>query len=159
MELFLVRHAPAEEAAARQKDATRKLTADGRARFVRAVKGLRALDVKLDKLCHSPWLRASETADLLAPLLRDGGETIALTALAAAPTAALLPSLQGERIAVVGHEPWLSELASLLLVGDASLAAKLPLRKGGLLWLEGEAKAGGMTLRAALPPKVLRSLR
>lgn len=158
MELFLVRHAPAEEAAPRQKDPTRRLTSDGRARFTRAVKGLRALDVRFDKLCHSPWLRATETADLLSPLLHGEAETLVLTALAAAPTEALLANLQGERVAVVGHEPWLSELASLLLVGDASLAPKLPLKKGGLLWLEGEAKAGGMTLRAALPPKVLRSL-
>lgn len=157
MELFLVRHAPAEEAEGRQKDQTRRLTADGRARFTRAVKGLRAIDVRLDKLCHSPWLRAAETADLLAPLLRGEGETLVLTALAAAPTEALFASLKGERVAVVGHAPWLSELASLLIVGDASLAQKLPLKKGGLLWLEGEPKSGGMTLRAALPPRVLRA--
>jgi len=159
MELHLVRHAPAEERGGRRKDEARPLTADGRRRFARALKGLGAVGVRFDKLCHSPWLRASEAADLLAPLLDPGGETAVLGGLAAAPTPALVPALAGARVAAVGHAPWLSELAALLLFGDAKLAAKLPLKKGAVLHLRGEPRPGGMELVAALPPKALRALR
>ena len=69
MILYLVRHAIAEDTAASGRDADRALTADGKGRMRRAVKGLRALDVQLDLLLTSPYRRAVETAEILAGVL------------------------------------------------------------------------------------------
>ena len=59
----------------------------------------------------------------------------------------------------VGHEPWLAELVALLCFSDARMAPRMPMRKGGVAWLEGIAAPGGMELRAFLPPDVLRISR
>ena len=55
-------------------DAERPLTPQGRERFAQAVLGLQRLEVRLDRLYHSPWLRAVETAALLRPILE--GEVV-----------------------------------------------------------------------------------
>jgi phosphohistidine phosphatase SixA len=58
----------------------------------------------------------------------------------------------------VGHQPDLSELASLLLTGD--LGARIELKKGAVLWLrvEGDPAPGTVLLRGSLSPKILRQL-
>jgi phosphohistidine phosphatase len=70
----------------------------------------------------------------------------------------LLEQLEGERVALVGHQPWLGELVSMLLFENRRDGARLTLGKGSVVWLEGEPRAGGMTLRALVPPRVLRTL-
>jgi len=59
---------------------------------------------------------------------------------------------------VVGHEPWLGELAAWLAFGDAKHGDALVVKKAGVLWLEGTAVPGGMQLRASIPPKLLRAI-
>lgn len=158
MDLYVIRHAIAAELRAGEVDSERALTPDGRARFERAVAGLGQLGLVADLCWHSPWLRAAETAQLLRPALR--AESVAEPLLAAAPGKALLTRLskapQQATLALVGHEPWLGELAAWLCFGDSALASGLAVRKGGLLWLRGEPTAGGMTLEAALKPSLLR---
>ena len=63
-------------------------------------------------------------------------------------------------VAMVGHEPNLSELASLLLV-KAPGRLVVELKKGGAMCLtfEGEAEPGGAALRWLLTQNVLRALR
>src|SRR4030095_13513133 len=84
----------------------------GRTRFSQAVMGLQRLKVRFDRLYHSPWLRAVETAELLAPVL--DGKAVCSPALARAPSQDVLDALDGRRVALVGHEPWLGELVALL---------------------------------------------
>jgi phosphohistidine phosphatase len=154
MQLYIVRHAVAERGDRSVPDAARALTPRGRARFRREVQGLRRLGVRFDRVYHSPKLRAIETADLLAPLLR--GETAVTPHLSRAPTPALLATVQGDSAAVVGHEPWLGALAAWLVTGDRRRGAQFSMKKGGVLLLEGDLRPGAMRLAAALPPKVLR---
>jgi len=59
-------------------------------------------------------------------------------------------------VAVVGHEPWLGELIALLAFGDTRHGEVIPLKKGGIAWLDGDAIPGGAILRALLPPRLLR---
>ena len=66
---------------------------------------------------------------------------------------------RGETTAVVGHEPWLGELAAWLAFGDTRHGDALIVKKCGVLWLEGTAVPGGMQIRAAIPPRVLRAIR
>lgn len=159
MQLYVIRHAVAEDAEPGQDDAARELTSAGKIKLRRAVRGLRALETRFERILTSPWKRAAQTAELLAPLASDG--PIATELLTQPPRLELL-ALIGERketTAVVGHEPWLGELAAWLVFGDARYGDALVLKKGGVLWLAGTAVPGGMQLRASLPPKLLRAIR
>lgn len=151
----MIRHAKAEHAA--PSDAERSLTAEGVARFSLHVEGLARLDTRFDRVLYSPWRRAAETARLLEPLL--SGEALACDALAREPDAELLDALQGTCVAVVGHEPWLTELVGLLVLGHREAGRAFELKKGGVVVLDGAPRPAGMRVRALLPPRVLRALR
>lgn len=152
--LLLFRHAaaapadPAEVArvGVDRADARRALTPKGRRRFRRFVARLAAAEVRLDRLLHSPLRRAVETAELLHPL---GGRTEVCLALAAPPGPELVAALGGERVAVVGHEPWLGELLTRLTGAPPGLVRW---RKGGLVHLEREGADAPWRIRAVGAP-------
>ncbi len=156
MELLVIRHAIAVPGSLILADAARPLTPQGRKRFTQAVMGLQRLGVRCDRLYHSPWLRAVETAELLGPVL--DSEVVCSPALACPPGQGLLADLVGERVALVGHQPWLGELVTWLITGAQSDGSGFAFKRGGVAWLEGQPKPGRMALRAFLPPKVLRAL-
>ena len=156
MELFVIRHAIAVPGSMVLADAERPLSPQGRARFTQAVMGLQRLGIRYDRLYHSPWLRAVETAALLGPVLV--GEAVCSPALARPPSQALLDAIVGERVALVGHQPWVGELVTWLTTGTQSDGSAFAFKRGGVAWLEGRPKPGRMVLRAFLPPKVLRAL-
>jgi len=172
MELLLVRHAIAADPRPGQPDAQRSLTERGRRRMRKAVAGLAAMDLRCDRLLHSPWKRAAQTAELLRPLVT--GESHATELLARAPSPELLAHVRGTprgeaaergdragrapRVALVGHQPWMGELLALLITGSDRAGEAALFGKGGVAWLVGECKPGGMQLRALFPPRVLRSL-
>lgn len=159
MQLFVIRHAVAEEAGPDRDDAARELTRAGKAKLRRAVRGLRALEIQFERILTSPWLRAAQTAELLAPIANHGPVT---TELLTRPPRAELLALIADRnatTAVVGHEPWLGELVAWLAFGDTRHGDALDIKKGGVLWLEGTVVPGGMQIRASIPPKLLRAIR
>jgi phosphohistidine phosphatase len=137
MQLYLIRHA---HAIAAVNDAERPLSAKGRAQVKRLARFLRTGDrFAPTEIWHSPLVRAAETAKLLARGLQsdvppreaadiapeDDPHNLARR-LARAP----------ESLAIVGHEPHLSALASLLVAGKASPPV-FELKKGSVLALEG----------------------
>lgn len=162
MQLLVVRHAKAAEAEPDRADAARPLTPSGKRRFKRIASGLAELDVEFDVVLHSPMLRAIQTAELLAD--RCDGELRVDELLARPPQRALFSLLeelseQGlDRVAVVGHQPWLGELVAWCLNGATNAASNFHLRKGGVYWLDGEPRPGAFSLVAALPPNVLAEL-
>jgi phosphohistidine phosphatase len=165
LELYLVRHAIAEtrDAGRWPDDADRPLTDDGAARFGRAARGLRGIAPEVEAVLSSPAARAWQTAEILRraagwPAPERADELAADRALDGA-LAALAARREPRSIAIVGHEPLLSMLASLLLVGDA-VACRLELKKGGvvLLAFAGEPARGGALLRWSASPKMLRAL-
>ncbi|MCL6526593.1 MAG: phosphohistidine phosphatase SixA [Thermaceae bacterium] len=156
MELYLIRHAIAEEALPGQADDARPLSPEGVKRFRRVVQGLKRLKLGFDRLYHSPKLRAVQTANLLTPLLE--GESEVTPYLAEPPSPKLLKLLQGEKVALVGHEPWLGQLCALLICSDSQVGGGFGFKKGGVAHLEGRSEPGGMRLLAFLPPKVLGRL-
>lgn len=143
MELYLIRHAEALDGV---PDEARPLSSEGWKTLRRAVKTLDHLGIRWDRLLHSPLRRAVETAEALMPLVRGESEV--------APWLAHpwqeLPPLTGERVALVGHQPWLGELVSWLWRGERE---EFPIRKGGLVWLKGSWQRGGMELLALIPPQ------
>jgi phosphohistidine phosphatase len=164
MELYIVRHAEAEPATPETGDAARPLTRRGRDRFGRSVRGLERLGVTLDRVYHSPLLRAVETAELLVPLLdNEGGESFVTQELARGPREELLEEVEGERVALVGHEPYVSELLALLVLGwrvfePRAQQGLFEFEKGAVAHLTGELQAGSMALVAFWPSKTLRKL-
>ena len=161
-ELYLVRHAIAAERGAEWPDDTKRpLTVRGMARFKDAVRGLHRLDVVIDEIFTSPLMRARQTADLLAAGLASTPVVKTLEALApdhapAAVLTALARAARRSRIALVGHEPGLGELAGHLV----GTRRAIPFRKGGVARIDlGSISARRIgTLIWLLPPKVLREL-
>lgn len=116
----------------------------------------------LDVIASSPLVRAVQTADILARAY--GHERVERVA-ALAPGGdfdAVVEWLEGHEptaaVAVVGHEPDLSELASYLLLHTP--APFFSFKKGGaaLLEFEGMIGPGEAELRWLLAPKHLRTL-
>ena len=133
-ELYIVRHAiAAERGDDWPDDNKRPLTEKGIARFKDGLGGLNWLDVGLDEIFSSPLVRAKQTADLLAAGISGKANVKLLPALAPGHSPKevmeeLSHVAKRRRIALVGHEPGLGELAAHLL------GAKRPLefRKGGV---------------------------
>jgi phosphohistidine phosphatase len=159
MQLFVIRHAVAEDIGPGTDDAARELTEAGRTKLRRVVRALRALDIRFERILTSPWKRAAQTARQLEAIA--AGSPVATDLLTQPPRAELLELLaeRSEATAVVGHEPWLGELAAWLVFGDTRHGDALIIKKCGVLWLEGTAVPGGMQLRAAIPPRLLRAIR
>lgn len=155
MRLYLIRHAIALEAAPGQSDDARPLSREGIQKFTEVVRGLKRLGVGLDRLYHSPKLRAVQTAELLVPLL--DGETEVTPHLAGEPSLELLKTLQGSSVALVGHQPWMGDLCAWLLTARREGSALL-FKKGGVAYLEGTPKPGGMRLLGFWSPRLLRWL-
>lgn len=162
MMLYLVRHAIAEESSPSGRDSDRALTADGKVKMRRVAAGLAALEVRLDRILTSPFRRAVETAEILAAVL-GGVETRVLPELAAgADPSAVLAALRAHRqvdaLALVGHQPDLGYLASLLMTGAAD-TCPLPFKKGAVACFELAAPRGALRgeLSWFLTPKQLRA--
>lgn len=161
-ELYLVRHAiSAERGPEWPDDDKRPLTARGIARFQEAVEGLKTLGVQIDEVFSSPLVRATQTAQLLSAGLPGKPPIKLLDALAPGHTptsvmAQLARAARRRRIALVGHEPGLGELAAHLIGAGRAL----PFRKGGICRIDVESltsrRPGALTW--FVPPKLLRGL-
>jgi len=150
LDLFLIRHAIAEERRADLPDAQRALTERGRERFAALVQSLDLARFRFDRVYHSPWLRAVQTAELLAPI--HDGSLIPTNDLAQPPRPEFFASLEGERVACVGHEPWMSDAVALLTLGNPD-GSWLRFKKGAVAWLRGSPAPASMELRALVPPR------
>lgn len=166
MDLLVVRHAVAEEredfARTGKDDAERPLTADGRRKFEKGVRGLRKVVPSIDVLATSSLLRATQTGDLVA---EEYGKLRAVRLRELAPDAdpaALVRWLRRQRrravVCVVGHEPHLSGTVELLLTRRRS--GFVDLGKGGacLVSFAGDVRAGRAELRWLVTPAQLRRL-
>ena len=165
MRLILIRHAIAEERSAKRwpDDEERPLTQRGIRRFRSAAAGLGTLCPEVDRLIASPFVRTHQTATILEDQLGWPEAELRPHLASGAPLAgavALLAECEpGATVAVVGHEPTMSQLASSYL---GSAAATLPIdwRRGAAAMIEFERSpaVGAGTLRWFLPPRVLRAL-
>jgi len=112
------------------------LTAEGDKKMRRIAKGMKAAKLSFDLILSSPFVRARQTADIVAEVFRLRNRLEISAALAADGNPKelideLRRSHRGRKsILLVGHEPYLSRLISLLISGDTSIA--IDLKKGGL---------------------------
>lgn len=133
LEIYLVRHAAAAERGPEWPDDTaRPLTSDGVSRFKKVVAGMAASGVEVDLILTSPLVRCRQTAEILVAGLPGRPRLVPIDALApgggpAAVIAELARVARRPRVAVVGHEPDLGQLAARLL----GLKRAPEFRKGG----------------------------
>lgn len=163
MNLYLLRHAIAVErgTAGYEIDSTRPLTPDGVRKMHRIAEGMLHLEVHPDVIVTSPSLRARQTADIAAQVLRLRRSVDVHDALSPGGDQARLLSdlgrLYGDHkgVMLVGHQPDLGELASTLVAGSLDLA--LDLRKGGLCLLATTSLHYGQcaTLKWLMTPRLL----
>ena len=162
LELYLIRHGVAAERGKEwPDDSKRPLTADGIARLRKAARGLNELGVGFDQIVTSPLVRTRQTADVFAEELKDHPPIATSDALAPAGSSAsviqeITRHVRKARVALVGHEPNLGELAAQLIGARAPLEFK----KGGICRIDFDMlppKGSGMLLWF-LTPKMLRKL-
>jgi phosphohistidine phosphatase len=166
MKVLLVRHAPAgdrqEFARNGKADSERPLTREGRAKMRRAAQGVMSLVPELDMIVSSPLTRAMQTARILAASYSDSDIT-RLDSLSPggshdATIHWLAKHSNLRTVALVGHEPGLSELFSNLVSGSDDTLTDF--KKGGmaLVTFQGKPAPGGATLNWLVTPAILRAI-
>ncbi len=134
MDVFLVRHAIAghRDPARWPNDAQRPLTAKGIARFRSAARGLHRIVPEVEIVLASPYARAWETAEILRDEVAWPSPERCPALDAIQPPGGALEVLRARKdrssVGLVGHEPYLSRLASLLLSGQEG-AVQLELKR------------------------------
>ncbi|HSC27375.1 MAG TPA: phosphohistidine phosphatase SixA [Vicinamibacterales bacterium] len=162
LELYLIRHGvAAERGDDYPDDSKRPLTSLGVARIRREARALEALDVSFDRILTSPFARSRQTADVLAETMKSRPPVVATETLAPAGGAArvieeLSRHARKSRIALVGHEPDVGELAARLI----GSRVPIPFKKGAICRIDFDElpPKGSGTLRWLLPPRILRRL-
>lgn len=136
-ELYLIRHGIAAERGTYANDDERPLIALGRKKTQKVAKRLTSLGLHCDRLVTSPLARARETAAILRKAgLSHNLEELPALAPDTDPQIGLkwLAQQSDARLALVGHQPDLSNWAELLLWGE--VREKLVLKKSGIIGLK-----------------------
>ena len=138
MNLYLIRHAIAEEEAPSGEDSQRGLTDKGAKKMRLIAKGLRTLGIEFDRVLTSPYIRAQQTAEILADVFKMKKSVSVSENLTPMGDPDLLLAEINENytvnsLAIVGHEPYLSTLVSLLTAGGVPV--EMTFKKGGVCYL------------------------
>jgi phosphohistidine phosphatase len=138
MNLYLLRHGIAVERGlpGYEDDSQRPLTSKGAARIHRIAQATKQLGLEFDVVLSSSYLRTQQTAQILAGFYGIEEHLHLTESLTPThPPAAVIAEINqiyagALSILLVGHEPYLSMLAGVLLAGDDKVA--IAFKKGGL---------------------------
>lgn len=165
MHLIVIRHAKAEQRdpVRYPDDAQRPLTPKGREEQAAMARAFKRMGITFDHLVTSPFLRAYETADIIARTLKW------TQPLDVAPVLGPEFSIDGviawlqqypttTSVACVGHEPDLSTLAGALLHPTGQFA--IDFKKSGVMGFDfdGRVARGAGTLLYFLKPRQILAL-
>ena len=167
MELLLIRHADAgdahEWAKTRKPDSQRPLSDKGREQIKESAKALVKLVPKVDLFAVSPYIRALQTAELVFERYVDTRAREITDSLVPEAKPELFVRwlrAQGPRsvVAVVGHDPHLSTLATWLISGVEE--SRMEFKKGGACLISCERFPGKKEgiLQWLMGPKQLRQI-
>lgn len=167
MDLYILRHglAGVRSAAFPGGDSLRPLTVEGAEKMRRAARGMKAMELSFDLILSSPYTRAKQTAEIVANIFGLEKKLEFSPALAAdgnpKDLVEELRRRQGKRkrVVLVGHEPYLGRLISLLVSGSTSLP--ITLKKGGLCKLSIDTMRYGRcaNLEWLLTPRQMRRMK
>ena len=139
MNLFLLRHGKACARSPKWRpDSTRPLTRDGEKKMFAVARGIQSLDLNFDLILTSPYIRAFRTAEILGEVFESKKVFETKNLIPDAEPKAVIEEINGNfssltQIVLVGHEPSMTRLISVLLSGKDDLsihAAELEFRIG-----------------------------
>ncbi|MDP8263666.1 MAG: phosphohistidine phosphatase SixA [Candidatus Ancaeobacter aquaticus] len=148
MYLLLIRHGDSENTKPGMTDNDRTLTLTGFDEIKSTARVIKSCGFQPDSILVSPYVRAQETAHSLTYML-DVSREIIETEDDLVPSGRidrLLKKLddafsEKECIALVGHQPFMGDLMSKLLLGNVS--AEMPFSKGAIAVIEVEGSLTG----------------
>lgn len=154
MELYLVQHGEAKPEA---EDPERPPTERGIETVRRMASWAAQVGLKVDQIRHSGKKRAEQTAALLAERLDPPNGVIAVEGLKpnddVRPVAESLQTEHGPKpVMLVGHLPFLSRLASLLVSGNPE-SGVIRFQQGGIVCLS--QQDGKWAVNWVMPPELL----
>ena len=165
MKIYLIRHSNAVDPGTPgyEDDSLRPLTEKGRDKMKDIASALKELDVKPNLIVSSPYVRAQQTAEILAKVLKYKQELAFSEALVPMGNADNIIGEINEKYSVdelvlVGHEPCLSVLIGTLIAGNPELTINL--KNGGVCCLSSDDLHTERTavLEWLLTPKILSEL-
>jgi phosphohistidine phosphatase len=141
MQIYLLRHAIAEEGAPNRSDRDRALVPEGRKKLKDVLRLARQADTALSLILTSPYRRARETADMVADLLSPEAELLESNSLQpeGRPEEVwheIRAHKSVDSVVLVSHEPLLSSLAAHLLNSPSFL---VDFKKGALMRIDVES--------------------
>jgi phosphohistidine phosphatase len=161
MKLYILRHAIAEnrDETVYPDDSLRPLTVKGKKKMVEIAERLKDMGVQIDLILSSPYVRAHETAKIVAKTFGMKKKQLVLSehltpsGFANDLIAEINEKYPVDNLMLVGHEPYLSDLIVMLLAGGPSIS--IVVKKGGLCQLSVDRLAYGKcaTLEWLLAPK------
>jgi phosphohistidine phosphatase len=156
--LYLIRHARADERGSKYPDDTKRpLIEKGFTQAQNLAEVFQKLEIRFDYVFSSPYTRAVQTAQPLKSCLKQGNLEF-LESLTSSDYDQLLGEINGylkksnQAIALVGHEPYLSALASYLLIQNSEMA-RVKFKKAAWMVLSGKLESKSMALEMFVPYK------
>ncbi len=134
MDLYVLRHAIAADAVGDDRDADRPLTQAGIDKLRKVTRAFVPLGVEVDLILSSPYVRARHTAAIVGEALGQHPVLDGALSAGASPTdlvsAIKAQAEPDDRVMIVGHEPDLSRLITLLIGGVDGSGVRM--KKAGL---------------------------
>jgi phosphohistidine phosphatase len=141
MNVYLLRHgiAAALGTENNHQDELRALTPEGESKMRKAAQGLQRLGVELDLIASSPLVRARQSAEIVAEVLKFRHPVLLWPELEPGePLDRVLKKLRGlpdrNSAMLAGHQPSIGYLASYLLFGSDKVS--LPFKKGAIFSIQ-----------------------
>ena len=139
MNLFSLRHAKAFPRGSRfRPDSKRPLTNEGEKKMRDVARGIKKMGLTFDLILTSPYARALRTAEILAEVHHSKKMFVTNNLVPEAKPKEVIQEINEnfgslENVCLVGHEPFLSGMISLLLTGASEMA--IDFKKAGLCHL------------------------
>lgn len=128
MDLFFLRHGKAHERSTKfRPDSIRPLTTEGEELMHNVAVGIKQLDLKFDLVLSSPYVRAAKTAEIFRDVLKIGKLQMSESLISEADPLDVIHEIENKfskykSIVLVGHEPHMSHLMSILLSGKPDMS-------------------------------------
>jgi phosphohistidine phosphatase len=160
MNIYLIRHGDSEKSSVDKKDFQRELTSSGKNMTKKAALQWKKIIPEFDYIISSPYIRAVQTAELIAEIFSPNNGII--TDIKLAPGSKtddlieVIYTYKSRNIAIVGHQPDLAEHVSYLI---SASHAYVEFKKSSIAKLSfgSKVKAGKGTLDFLIPPEIILS--
>jgi phosphohistidine phosphatase len=138
MKLYFMRHGIATPKEEGGPDDKRPLIPEGIKKTKEAAEALKNLEIDFDRILTSPFVRARQTADIVAEVLQMKDRLEEVDELADHPVSEVVRALAKykgeERLLLVGHQNQMGDTIAYLLGGENNM--RVDLKKSGVCMIE-----------------------